>query len=312
MIKKIIRSLQPNPFDCALKRAKRKKLKSFLFAWNRGLGDIALGLYGLIHKTKQMIPDSKITFLIRENLKDGFQLLSDIEVIIAPDWQRGKPYDVEQTLLNLQIDPSSFDMIIPWPDPTYWGAPLRGKLIPCLQWQEKWDKLCNKFSLPQNTFFVGVQPIAETNYGLWRNWPQKRWNKFFTALEKRQNIKVLLFGFEKKPIFHHKNIIDLRGKTSLFEMLSIIKNSCNFMLLPDSGILSMTYYLNIKFPIEVMSLWAHPDHGIMKQNVPSPNKGLVHTPFIAEDNDLKNISSEKIVKFILNKLDKGVVQCKLF
>ena len=78
MIKKFIRSLQPNPFDCTLKKAKRKNLKNFLFAWNRGLGDIALGLYGLIHKTKKVIPDSKITFLIRENLKEGFQLLSDI------------------------------------------------------------------------------------------------------------------------------------------------------------------------------------------------------------------------------------------
>jgi len=312
MIKKFIRSLQPNPFGCVLRRAKRKKQKKFLFAWNRGLGDIALGLFGLIHKTKKMIPDAVISFLIRENLEEGFELLSDVEILIAPNWKRGEPYNVEETLLSLQIDPSDYDVIIPWPDPTYWGAQLRGKLVPRLQWKEQWDKLYEKFSLPKRMIYIGVQPVAETNYGLWRNWPRKRWNDFFSLLEKRENIKILLFGFEKKPFFSHKNIIDLRGKTSLFEMLSVIKNCCHFLLLPDSGILSMTYYLDVKFPIEVMSLWADPDHGIMKQNVLSPNQDLVHTPFIAENKDLKNISSKEVINFIFEKIDEGKSQCKAF
>jgi len=305
MIKKIVRSFQANPFDKILKKAKRKNMTKFLFAWNRGLGDIALGLYGLIDKTKKMVPNVEITFLIRENLKEGFELLSDIKVIIAPDWKRGDSYDVGETLKKLQLDASFFDVIIPWPDPTYWMAPLRGKLMPRLIWKDQWDNLYKKFSLSKETIYIGVQPSAETNYGQWRNWPKKKWEVLFASFEKRQEIKILLFGYEKKPFFSQKNIIDLRGRTSLFEMLSIIKNKCDFMLLPDSGILSMTYYLDIKFPVEVMSLWADANHGIMKQNVPSPNKELVHTPFIAKNNDLENLPPKQIAGFILEKLDKA-------
>ena len=29
--------------------------------WNRGLGDIALGLYAIVHRIRESIPDAKIT-----------------------------------------------------------------------------------------------------------------------------------------------------------------------------------------------------------------------------------------------------------
>ena len=312
VIKKVARHFLPNPFHQILHNAKRKNYKTFLFAWNRGLGDIALGLYPLIYKTKKEIPDADITFLIRKNLKEGFQLLENIKILEAPDWERGKPYDVEKTLQKLQISSSTYDVIIPWPDPTYWVKDLRGKVTPRLKWDNAWDAYYQNFLLPQDILYIGIQPSAETNYGLWRNWPMHYWKRLCDLLEEHRMIKILLFGYEENISLFHNNVIDLRGKTSLFEMLSIIKNHCRFMILPDSGILSMVYYLDAAFPIDVLSLWADPDHGILKQNVLSPNCQLQHIPFIGEKRNLQTVSPEEIYKSLMSKIEKEELLWKLY
>ncbi len=105
-----------------LKRAAKKKSKSFLLGWNRGLGDIALGLYAIVHRIRERIPNAEITFLTRENLLDGFTMLGDVRILAAPDWKRGKVQSIRETLKKMGIDPKSFDLIIEWPSPTDWVA----------------------------------------------------------------------------------------------------------------------------------------------------------------------------------------------
>jgi UDP-N-acetylglucosamine/UDP-N-acetylgalactosamine diphosphorylase len=139
---------------------------------------------------------------------------------------------------------------------------------------------------------------AETSYGLWRNWPLNRWQELFDQLEKI-GIRVLLFGFGSEAKFHNKNITDLRGKTTLFELLSIIKNRVFGLVLPDSGVSSMTYYLDDSFPIRLVTLWADPNHGILKQNVSSPNPQLIHRPLVSEKRDLSTISADAVIGEIL-------------
>ena len=65
MLKKLIRKFGPNPLDRILEKAKQKNHKTFLIYWNRGLGDIALGLYAIVHRIRETIPDAEITFLTR-------------------------------------------------------------------------------------------------------------------------------------------------------------------------------------------------------------------------------------------------------
>src|SRR5205823_2630996 len=91
-----------------------------------------------------------------------------------------------------------------------------------------------------------------------------------------QGFGIILFGMNSIGDFANKDWIDLRGKTTLLEMLAIVKNYCKYLLVPDSGILSILYYLNDTFPINVISLWSDPHQGILKQNVPSPNSKLHH------------------------------------
>src|SRR3990167_6534736 len=98
MFKKIFKIFKKNPLDKIIKDAKKNNKKRFLLAWNRALGDIPLGLYSVVLKIKENITDAEITFLIREDLKDGFKLLEGINFITVNFWKRYVPIDLYHTL----------------------------------------------------------------------------------------------------------------------------------------------------------------------------------------------------------------------
>lgn len=258
-----------------------------LIPWNRGLGDIALGLYAIVKRVKDFIPDAHVTFLIRPDLEDGFKMLKGIETIIAPHWVRGKP-------MSLPKDLPPFDLIIDNADPSHWVAWQRGKLIPKMEWNSEWDGLAQRFNLPNHC--VAAHVNCETGYYFERNWPVGHWEELFAALPG----PIVLLGLKKDPVFHHPQIYDLRGETSLFEILAILKNHCRVLIAPDSGILGVTYFLNAPFKLRIVSLWADPNHGILKQNVPSPNPLLEHIPLISPNRkDAALISVDYVKRVVL-------------
>src|SRR5271155_5471958 len=126
MFRTIARYFLPNPLDWMLRRAARKGGSKILLGWNRGLGDIALGLYAIVHRIREIIPNAEISFLIRENLKDGFTMLENVQILIAPEWKRGGAYSVRETLKKIGVDPKSFDLVIERPSPTDWVRWQRG------------------------------------------------------------------------------------------------------------------------------------------------------------------------------------------
>lgn len=295
MFRTLSRFFLPNPLDRILNKLKKKSGKKILLSWNRGLGDIALGLYAVVYRIRTLIPDAEITFLARENLREGFSLLEGIHLLVAPGWKRGESISISKALFELQIDPNTFDRIIDNLSPTDWVSWQRGNLVPRLKWNSSYDALWEKFALPQEFTYIAVQVSAETNYGLWRNWLVSQWQELFARLEKMPNIKVILLGFGSEPVFSYANILDLRGKTTLFELLSILKNRCKAAILPDSGILSMIYYLDASFPLHLISLWADPNHGILKQAVASPNPSLKHNSLIGSHRDLSTVSADAVM-----------------
>lgn len=270
MFKKLWSKFGPNPFDRKLKKAARQGCKTILIPWNRGLGDIALGLYAIVHRIREFISSAEITFVIRPDLEEGFQLLPGVNVILAPEWSRGKVASLPKNL-------PPFDLILDNPNPTKWVAWQRGTLTPKMEWNPAWDLLCKRFNLPSHCIAAHVN--CETGYYFERNWTIEKWQELFSSLDE----PIILFGLKKTPLFQHPRLIDLRGETSLFEILAILKNHCRYLIAPDSGILAMTYFLNVTFPLKVISLWADPHHGILKQNVPSPNPLLNHRPLISSD-----------------------------
>ena len=268
MIKKLWKKWGPNPLDRALKKAQKMGHKKILIPWNRGLGDIALGLYAIVHRIRTFIPDADITFLTRSDLEEGFTLLGGVNIKINPSMQRKKPYVVPT---------EGYDLVLDNADPSHWVTWQRGTLTPKLHWNPAWDALCKRFNLPNNCIAAHVQ--CETGYYAQRDWPSDHWHALFSSTDR----PFVLLGRKKDPIYDYPHIIDLRGEMSLFEMLSVIKNRCYALIAPDSGPLSMTYYLDESFPIRVLSLWADPNHGVLKQNVPSPNPQLHHIPLISPD-----------------------------
>jgi ADP-heptose:LPS heptosyltransferase len=294
MLKTLWKKYGLNPFDSLLKKAANAGRRRFLICWNRGLGDIPLGLYALTFRIRQYIPDAEVTFATRPDLADGFKMLENVSVLIDPEWKRGAPFDIQATLAKSGLSSSDFDVILESPDPTRWLMWQIGKLIPKLSWNPEWDALHERFSLDPSKDYIGVHVQTETQYAYEKNWPTAHWKEFFQATSAK-GMNILLFGFAQNPVFEGENIIDLRGKTSLFEMLSLIKNRCRYLLVPDSGVLSITYYIDASFDIDIVSLWADPRQGILRQKVPSPNPLLRHTPLIAKDKDLRTIDVQTVV-----------------
>lgn len=292
IFKQLWRKYGINPFDSLLTRAAKLSHSRFLICWNRGLGDIPLGLYALTERIRQFIPNAQITFVTREDLLDGFELLEGVSVVCDPEWKRGVVIDLDKTLLNTALCRSDFDVILERPDPTYWLPWQLGKVVPKLKWSLAWDALCEKFALDPRKKYIGVHVQTETNYTYEKNWPVEYWKEFFKRIYSERKVEILLFGFASHPPFDEEGVIDLRGKTSLFEMLSLIKNRCHYLLVPDSGVLSITYYMNAAFPLNIVSLWADPQQGVLKQNVSSPNPLLRHFPLIAKNKDLRTVDVE--------------------
>lgn len=295
MFRTLKRLCLPNPLDSLLRKCAKRGGKRILLGWNRGLGDIALGLFAIVHRIREMVPHAEITFLTRPNLQDGFSLLHGVEVLVDSNLQRGFKKNVRRSLQEMGVDPSSFDLIIDQPSPTDWVRWQRGKLTPRLTWNPAYDDLWQSFSLSDEYIYIGVQVEVETTYGSWRNWPLPHWKDLFEKLQQWPQVRILLLGSEAKTSFSYPHVIDLRGKTTLFELLSIVKHRCRYMILPDSGILSMVYYLDQQFPLDLLTFWGDPRHGVLKQAVASPNLQLKHHPLVGEIKNLSTISTEKVI-----------------
>ena len=283
-----MRKFGSNPLEVILRRAKASGNRKFLIYWNRGLGDIPLGLYSLVLKIRMEIPEAQITFLTRSNLSEGFALLGGVEVIVAPELKRGDPIAIDSF-----VDTARFDVVIESADPTHWVSWQIGTVVPHLTWKGEWDSLWERYQLDPTVDYVGVQVATEANYALWRDWPLDSWRRLIQRCTEAGK-KVILFGYEKQSLFSGEGVIDLRGETSVLELLSVIKRCCKALVVPDSGISSMVYYLNEEFPLKHISLWSDPTVGILMQKVPSPNTQLEYIPILGENRDIATISVDQV------------------
>lgn len=299
MITQLKEYLFGNPFDAILKKAAESGKRKFLIIWNRGLGDIPLGLYAMVERIESFVPNPEITFLTRPDLREGFALLGKGETIVSPALRRWQDFSYTKVLLELGFSPSNFEVIFDRPDPTRWLKWQLGQLIPKLKWQAEWDSLAERFGLKKEGPVIGVHVQTETLYNYEKNWPEANWREFFAKVTRDMQATIVLFGFQPAPFFEGDKIIDLRGRTSLIEMMSIIKNGCTHLVAPDSGVLSMTYYLDCSFPLHAVSLWADPKQGVLRQKVPSPNPLFKHYPLVGKFKDVGRIPPQAVIDSLL-------------
>lgn len=305
MLRRLKDFFNPHDLHKVIGNASRLGHRKFLVIWNRGLGDIPLGLYAFVQRVKEYILDAEITFITRPDLLEAFSLLEGVHAVQVPWWQRGNKLtksDATDALKRLALQ-TDYDVIIESIDPTHRLSDQIGRIVPRLIWHDSYDAICKKFAAsfaPHiGKTIVGVHLQSETQgcYGYKKDWDIERWQSLLHMMS-REDFFIVLFGLKKDPAFSAGNILDLRGETNLLECLSIIKNYCNVFLAPDSGILSITYYIDAFFPLLVISLWADPNQGVLKQKVHSPNKGLRHIPLIGKDRDISDITVAQVYEAI--------------
>ena len=317
MARKTLRRLLESSFgsewDQLVRRIHRRDARRFLIFWNRGLGDVALGLAGVVDELRRRVRDAHITILTRQELAEAFTLLPVDRVLVEPSLQRRDERDVRALLLRLGVSLTDFDLIIGRPDPTHWFREVP-KMQPRLRWPARGDALATRFDPlfdgrhgrdgrhgDRAPITIAVHVSSETGafYKYRKDWPVHAWHALFARLQARHPVRFVLLGHTADTHFADFDCIDLRGRTSLLEVMSVIRHRCPILIAPDSGLLTMTYYLDTDAPIGVVSLWADPRQGILKQGVPSPNPQLRHRAIVAPDERIENITTDSVMAALI-------------
>ena len=302
MIRRFVRKLRGNELERILRRAAARGARrcplSCLVYWNRGLGDIPLGLYALFQRVREVLPGAEVAVLTRADLAEAFELLGIDRVIVDRTLVRDEEDGFRRACERTGTGPRTFDVVLEWPDPTEWVAWQLGTVVPRLTLKAAHDALWRNFGLDEQRIYVAAHVNTETAqfYGYVKDWPAERWRELFAALG--ADASCLLVGHAREPRFDAATIVDLRGETTLTEMLSILGHRCRVLVAPDGGVLTMAYYLDRAFPLTIVSLWSDPRQGILKQAVASPNPLLRHVPLIGEGEDVRRIPVADVLRHV--------------
>ncbi len=289
--------LRGTPFERTLDAATRAGTRDFVFGWNRGLGDIALGLVPLFRRIRAAVPAARIEVYTRDELVAGFALTDCDAVHAVPGLARGPAVDVAAAAAALGRALPANAVIFADPDPTRWLDGQRTTYPPLLRWDARWDTLADAIVAPAPAgITIGAHVSSETAryYGYVKDWPVAHWRALVARYRDRGDLRWLLFGHAPESTIAGENVIDLRGRTDLASLLAVIRTRCRVLIAPDSGILTLAYYLAGTQDLDVISLWSDPRQGVLKQRCPSPNPRLVHTPLVGPDEDVRALPVERV------------------
>ena len=283
-------------FDRALGRARADSRRGFLFFWNRGLGDIALGLVPLFLRIRQEFPGARIEVITREELRAPFELVGVDALHVMQGLAREGRIDLARDAPGLGIEPDRYAAIFDYPDPNRWLEGRRAEYPPVLRWNSRWDGLAARFpEVAAGRIVIGAHVNSETAryYGYVKDWPADSWQALIGRFADAR-IQWVLFGNCAEDAISGPNVVDLRGRTTFAELMSLIRNRCRVLVAPDSGVLTMAYYLEAQFPLDVVSLWADPRQGILLQGCASPNARLHHVALQSPGEDIRKLPLEMV------------------
>jgi len=291
--------------DRAVWRARMSPRREFLLCWNRGLGDIALCLVPIFARIRRDVPGAHVTVVTRPDLAEPFRMTDADRVVTIPGLARNAKLSLAD-LARAGVDPDAFAAVFTEPDVNRWLEGRRAEIPPALRWDAAWDALADRV-LPRvpDRIRVGAQPSTETSayYGYGKDWEPASWRALFARTDLFPQVEWLLFGERPEPRFDAPHVIDLRGRTGYLELASLIKNRCRALIVPDSGVLATAYYLEARFPLDVISLWSDPRQGVLRQGCPSPNPLLRHVPLIGRDEQARHIPVDTVADELRAALD---------
>ena len=161
-------------------------------------------------------------------------------MIVDPALVRNERDGFRRACERAGVRPRDFDVVLEWPDPTEWVAWQLGTVVPRLAWKPEYDELWRKFPLDDGRTYVAAHVSTETAqyYGYVKDWPVESWRELFAALGAEAGVGCILLGHARSPRFDQAGIVDLRGETTLLEMLSVLRNRCRVLVAPDGGVLT--------------------------------------------------------------------------
>ena len=295
------------PFDRAVSAAVRSGRHHFVFGWNRGLGDVALGLVPLFARIRLADPDSRIVVFTRADLADAFRLTDADAVHVVAGAARGAAIDVPAAAAAAGVALPPAATVFADPDPTRWLDGRRQAFPPALRWDPAWNARADRL-VPAATGAVDIAAhvSSETaqHYGYVKDWPAARWRDLIARFPAERGVRWLLLGNEATPAFAQPNVVDLRGRTGFLDVLALVRARCRVLVAPDSGVLTTAYYLAQDFPLEVVSLWSDPRQGILKQGCASPNPRLAHVALVGRGDDVRNLACDDVERALAAALDR--------
>jgi ADP-heptose:LPS heptosyltransferase len=307
MIRRFGDRLIGTAFERGVARAAADPRHAVLFFWNRGLGDVTLALVPLFARIRQQVPGAHITVVTRAELEEPFRLTDADDVRVVANLRREARITLADLPTACGLDPARFAAIFLDPDPTRWLHGRRGDIPPSLRWDPGWDALADR-AVPEvpGRALVGAHVSSETAgyYAYVKDWPTGHWRALVERFADDDGVRWVLFGHRPEPAFDLPRVTDLRGRTGFLEMMAIVKNRCRALIGPDSGILNTVYYLDAPFPIDLVSLWSDPRHGILQQGCASPNPELRHVPILGRDEDVRNIGVDEVERAVRQALQR--------
>ncbi len=300
--------LRGTPFDRAVEQARRDARTHFVFGWNRGLGDIALGLVPLFAQIRAAIPQARIEVFTRADLAEGMALTPCDAVHVIPGLARGPAVDVARAAASAGVALGPRTVVFADPDPTRWLDGRRQTYPPVLRWDARHDALADPLVPPSpGVITLGAHVSSETAryYGYVKDWPADAWRALFARFPAAAGVRWLLFGQAREACFDQDNLVDLRGRTDLLSLLAIVRTRCRVLVAPDSGVLTLAYYLEGNRPLDLVSLWSDPRQGILKQGCPAPNRALVHTALRGRDEDVRNLAVDEVAQAVTATLARS-------
>ena len=311
-VKAVVRTLSDrlfgDPFERTLSRMRGRADGRVLFFWNRGMGDIALGLVPVFDRLRAAHPGARIEVATRADLAIAFRLAGVDAVHVVPGLVRGAHMAPAEIGARAGLNLDAFAAVFANPDPTRWLAAHTPAAGPHLQWNPEWGRFASGLVAEEpGLITIGAHVNSETAhlYGYAKDWPVEHWRSLFGLFTEREGVRWLLLGNARRPLFDGPGILDLRGTTDVIELLATIRHRCRILLAPDSGILTFVYYLADAFPIDVISIWSDPRQGILKKGAPSPNPQLRHVPIVGPDRDTARIGVPEVAAVLRTALSRA-------
>ncbi len=294
-------------FDRAVARAHRTGSHRFLLGWNRGLGDVGLGLTPFLERLRREFADARLEAITRADLEPVFRLAGADAVHVVPGLARGQPLDVPTRAKALGLDLAAFGAVLAQPDPRRWSRTVPDDIAPRLHWDGRHDALAARFEeVAPGVPWVVVHAHSGTSgfYRYTKDWPAERWPQLFAHVRERLPARFLLVGEAGGPAIAGDGVVDLRGRATLLEVLALTGERASAVVAPDSGILSILYLLDWQRDLDIVSLWADPRQGVLKLGHPSPNTRLRHYPLLGREERVANVTVEQVAGALLACLER--------